>query len=154
MTKVGSGEGQDVQLGGVGFTWKARGADTGFQISMYEMTLEPGKRVPLHEHPYPEIYYVLSGDLDVARLTAECKLEWVSCRAGDTVVISPNAAHTFFNNSTGSAKFLSVSTYQHELIFRDFEVPELTDTSGDPSSKRLSHFTAVALQNHGHTVEM
>jgi quercetin dioxygenase-like cupin family protein len=152
VIKLGRGEGQQVQLGNIGFTWKARGEDTGYQISMYEMTLAPQVGIPLHEHPYPEVFYVLEGQIDFARMTSEGMQEWIPCDAGESVVVSPNAPHTFFNHSDQPAKFLSFSNYQHEAIFKDFEVDGM-DLSAPPDLEQFAHFGEVALKNHGHNVE-
>ncbi len=152
VTKLGRGEGQQVQLGNSGFTWKARGENTGYQVSYYEMTLAPQSGIPLHEHPFPECFYVLEGQVDFARMTGEDSQEWVPCVAGESVVVSPNAPHTFFNHSDKPAKFLAFSNYQHEVIFKDFEVDQI-DLSAKPDPQQFAHFAEVALKNHGHTVE-
>ena len=152
VTKLGRGEGQQVQLGNSGFTWKARGEHTGYQVSYYEMTLAPGSGIPLHQHPFPECFYVLEGQVDFARLTEESVQEWISCSAGDSVVASPNAPHTFFNHSDKPAKFLAISNYQHEIIFKDFEVDQI-DISKPPDPKEFARFVEVTLKNQGHVVE-
>jgi hypothetical protein len=45
-----------VEIAGVRLTWKARGEDTGYAMSFYEMDLPAGKGIPLHSHPYAEIF--------------------------------------------------------------------------------------------------
>ncbi len=152
VTKLGRGEGQQVQLGNIGFTWKARGENTGYQVSFYEMTLAPHTGIPLHQHPFPECFYVLEGHVDFARLTPEGVQEWIACDAGESVVASPNAPHTFFNHSDQPAKFLAISNYQHEVIFNDFAVDSI-DLSTAPDPKQFAHFSEVALKNQGHVVE-
>jgi quercetin dioxygenase-like cupin family protein len=42
-----------------GLTWKAMGLDTAYGTSLYEMDLAPGVGIPVHSHPYAEIYYII-----------------------------------------------------------------------------------------------
>ncbi len=39
-------------------------------MSFYEMDLPVGKGIPLHSHPYAEIFYVISGHTDFLRVDA------------------------------------------------------------------------------------
>jgi quercetin dioxygenase-like cupin family protein len=61
VKKLGPKEGRTKQVGDVRLTWKARGEDTGYATSFYEMDLPPGKGIPLHSHPYAEVFYVVMG---------------------------------------------------------------------------------------------
>lgn len=155
VTKLEAKEGQTIQLGNIRFTWKARGEDTGYQISMYEMVLAPNTGIPLHAHPYPEVFYVLEGKVNFSRLSSQGLQEWVSCQAGECVTASPNAAHTFFNHTDRPAKFLSVSTYQHEVLFNESATNiDINDPIPDqPDPEDFVRFGKVALKNHGLTIE-
>ena len=59
------GEGHVVQPFDLEFQWELQGPETGFQFSVYEMVLPPGKKVQLHIHPFIEFFYLLEGRLDV-----------------------------------------------------------------------------------------
>ena len=154
VTKLGRGEGPTVQVGTVGFTWKVRGDDTGFQFAVYEMDLPPDRGTPLHKHPYAEFFHVIEGRVDFGRLGADGLQEWVSCSAGESVTAPINAPHCFQNRSDQPAKFLSVSTYYHEAMFNEFVGDTGTGkdlpTSGADGMKR---FISTAAKYQGHNVE-
>src|SRR6516164_3641057 len=57
VRKLGRKEGRTKQVGDVRLTWKATGEDTGYATSFYEMDLPPGKGIPLHTHPYHEVFF-------------------------------------------------------------------------------------------------
>jgi len=111
------GEGEASQIANLRLIWKARGPETGYQFSIYEMVLEPGIGIPLHKHPYTEFFMVLEGEVNFAYMDEKGYVKWVTCHAGDSVTAPANAPHTFHNQSSHEARFLSVSTYYHETMF-------------------------------------
>ena len=118
VAKLGRQEGETIQIADLRLTWKAEGERTGYQFSAYEMTLAPDVGIPLHKHPYPEFFYVIEGQVDFARIGDEGTVEWMACKAGDCVTAPPNAPHTFHNHGGHPARFLSVSSYNHELMLK------------------------------------
>ena len=116
VTKLGNQEGPTTQITNLQLIWKVRGEATGYQFSVFELTLAPDVGIPLHKHPYPEFFYVLEGQSDFACLSDEGTEKWLSCTAGESVTAPPNAPHTFHNHGTKPAKFLSVSNYYHEVM--------------------------------------
>jgi mannose-6-phosphate isomerase-like protein (cupin superfamily) len=78
-----------------GLTWKAMGLDTAYGTSLYEMDLAPGVGIPVHSHPYAEIYYIIYGYADFLRYDEDDIEEWVRCGPGDTLVVGANALHAF-----------------------------------------------------------
>src|SRR6516165_1647301 len=59
------------------------------------MDLPPGKGIPLHSHPYAEVFYVVMGHTDFLRVDEQGQKEWVRCGPGDTLVAPMNALHAF-----------------------------------------------------------
>ena len=45
--------------------------------------------------------------------------EWDTCEAGESLMVQPNAPHSFFNKSERPCRVLSVSTYHHERMMKD-----------------------------------
>ena len=82
VRKLGPKEGRTKQVGDVRLTWKATGEDTGYATSFYEMDLPPGKGIPLHSHPYAEVFYVVMGYTDFLRVDEQGQEEWVRCGPG------------------------------------------------------------------------
>ncbi len=119
VLKTEVNEGPTLQIGEWQLNWKAQGADTGYSFSIYETTLAAGNGLPLHKHPYPEFFYLLEGKLDFGWWNDAGVAEWMTCGAGTSVLAPPNAPHTFFNKSGGPARFLGVSTYNHEVMLKD-----------------------------------
>jgi quercetin dioxygenase-like cupin family protein len=120
VRKVGPKEGRTIEVGGVRLTWKARGADTGFANSIYEMELPPGKGIPIHSHPYAEVFYVIAGQTDFLRISEQGQEEWVQCGAGDTLIAPANALHAFHNRTDKLTRFFSSSNYYHEITLERY----------------------------------
>jgi quercetin dioxygenase-like cupin family protein len=120
VKKLGPKEGRTKQVGDVRLTWKARGEDTGYAISFYEMDLLPGKGIPIHSHPYAEVFYVVMGYTDFLRVDEQGQEEWVRCGPGDTLVAPMNALHAFHNRTDKPSRFISSSVYYHEVFFETY----------------------------------
>ena len=120
VKKLGPKEGRTKQVAGVRLTWKATGEDTGYSIGLYEMDLPPGKGIPLHSHPYAEVFYVIAGYTDFLRINANGQEEWVRCGPGDTLIAPMNALHAFHNRTDKPTRFISSSVYYHEILLETF----------------------------------
>jgi quercetin dioxygenase-like cupin family protein len=118
---LGAGEGEVVQPLDLQFQWKLKAQETGFVSSVFEMVLPPEKKVPLHIHPFSEFFYVLDGRLDVMTLDAEGALKWVALRPGDSVNAPATTPHGFKNRSEKEVRFLSVSSFEHQKSFDDYQ---------------------------------
>jgi quercetin dioxygenase-like cupin family protein len=115
VKKLGPKDGRTIEVGGVRLTWKARGVDTGYANSIYEMDLRPGKGIPIHSHPYVEVFYVTIGYTDFLRIDEQGQEEWVRCGPGETLIAPANALHAFHNRTDEPTRFLSSSGYYHEV---------------------------------------
>jgi Cupin domain. len=110
VKKLGPKEGRTKQVGDVRLTWKATGEDTGYATSFYEMDLPPGKGIPLHSHPYAEVFYVVMGHTDFLRVDKQGQEEWVRCGPGDTLV-APMTRYTRSTIAQTSQAVLSVRPF-------------------------------------------
>ena len=120
VKKLGPGEGRTKQVRDIRLTWKATGEDTGYATSLYEMDLPSGKGIPLHSHPYAEVFYVVAGHTDFLRVDKQGQEEWVRCGPGDTLVAPMNALHAFHNLTDKPSRFISSSVYYHEALFETY----------------------------------
>jgi hypothetical protein len=84
------------------------------------MDLPPGKGIPVHSHPYAEVFYVISGHTDFLRVDEEGQEEWVRCGPGDTLIAPMNALHAFHNRTDLPSRFISSSVYYHEVFFETY----------------------------------
>jgi quercetin dioxygenase-like cupin family protein len=128
VRKIGAGEGEHFDIADSRFTWKAKAADTGYAFAIYELPLDPGKGVPLHSHPYAEVFYILDGRVDFMRLT-DGQQGWVSCERGETLIVPPNAFHGFANRSGTPARLLSTANLLHQAFFDEASRPALATDS-------------------------
>ena len=66
-----------------------------------------------HDEKGPD---VLDGEVEFGSMK-DRQEELTPCRAGETVVVGPDAVHGFRNSSGKPARFLSVSSQQHQAFF-------------------------------------
>jgi quercetin dioxygenase-like cupin family protein len=148
VKRVPTNGGFVVDVAGQRLTWKARGEDTAYIFSIYEMTLLPGKALALHYHPYAEVFYVLDGEVEFGSMK-DSREEWIPCRAGETVIAGPDVVHAFRNNSGKPARFLSVSTQQHQAFFDECAVTARSDQpiSPFPEGEELTRLLGAAAKH-------
>jgi len=115
VRKLGPNEGRTIAVGGTRLIWKATGEDTGFATSAYEMELTPGNGIPIHSHAYAEIFYIISGQTDFVWIDIDDQEHWVRCSAGETLVAPINVLHAFHNRTKEPTRFISFSTYYHQV---------------------------------------
>ena len=123
VKKIAPKEGKTIQIGNAQLTWKARGVDTAYGTSLYEMDLAPGVGIPVHSHPYAEVYYVIAGYVDFLRYDENDVEEWVRCGPGDTMIAGANAFHAFHNRTNKTSRFLSASVFYHEVALEKYGIP-------------------------------
>jgi quercetin dioxygenase-like cupin family protein len=147
VKKVGQKEGRTIQIGDTRLTWKATGEDTGYALSLYQMDLNPGVGIPVHSHPYAEVYYVISGHTDFLRFDEQGKEEWVRCGAGETLVVPINTLHAFHNRTEKPCRFISISNYYHQVALDKYGVPVNYDDpfpkAGEPSETEANQYLGV-----------
>jgi quercetin dioxygenase-like cupin family protein len=123
VKRVGPQQGRTIQIGNARLTWKATGVETGYGTSLYEMDLAPGVGIPVHSHPYAEVFYVISGHTDFLRFDEDGKEEWIRCGPGDTLIVAMNALHAFHNRTDRASRFISSSVYYHEVALDKYGLP-------------------------------
>ena len=84
------------------------GRDHGVQTSFFVTDHPPGRRVPLHVHPYEEIFIVREGIGTFTVGEAE-----VEADAGKVVIVPPQTPHGFANNGDGPLKIVSIHPSDH-----------------------------------------
>lgn len=118
VKKLSPDEGEKTDIATQRIVWKVTAEDTDSAFSIYELEVLPGEGIPVHLHPYAEIFYVLAGEMSFAHYNSD-REEWITARAGDTVIATMRSLHAFHNRSDRPARFLSVSSCLHEAFFRD-----------------------------------
>lgn len=115
---IGPGEGQTVDNpAGGGLTYKARDAQTGGSLTVWESTAAPGEGPPLHVHSSEdEFMYVLDGQLRF-RLGEDEH----TAPAGSFVFIPRGLPHTWQNTGDDQARILFGFTPASPGMERFFE---------------------------------
>jgi len=156
VQKLGTEEGDITQIGTLRVTWKARGEKTGFQFGVYESEMPRGAGIPLHKHPFAEFFYVLEGSISFGRLNAEGALEWLTCNAGESVLVPANAPHAVQNQSDRPARLLEVANFHHEFILINGGrfVQKDDPRPAQPNLEELERFHDVARQYQGYWLDL
>jgi len=104
LLAVRAGEGESVDLGGLGVDFKVRGSDTGGSIAVVEHPIGPRRLVPPHIHTKEdELSYVLEGTIGV-RIGDD-----IAEAAVGTYVFKPrNVKHTFWNPTDRPARLIEM----------------------------------------------
>jgi quercetin dioxygenase-like cupin family protein len=79
------------------------GVDHGATISLIFDKSEPGQGPRLHRHPYDETWVVEEGTV-----TFQSGDERFQARAGDVVIVPPDAPHKFVNDGPGASKMVCI----------------------------------------------
>lgn len=109
-------DGSAFDLLGARFLIKARCEETDGAFCVLQMEVPPGAGVPLHHHPYAEIFHVLSGKPEFCRIQDEAE-QWVLTGERETVVIPSNASYGLRNWDTHPVRLLVVATSRHQSFF-------------------------------------
>ena len=149
--KIEHGSGRRFDIAGAKFTWKVRNENTDNSFSIYEMTLQPGEGVPLHYHPYVEVFYILDGEIEFLRRDNVTD-NWVPAIAGETIIVPTNGLHAFYNRTRAPARLLNVANQLHQPFFdalddldrsepfSDLPVPEAMIKVGSVAANYSMHF--------------
>jgi quercetin dioxygenase-like cupin family protein len=147
VEKVGVKEGRTVQIGRARLTWKASGEDTGYGTTVYEMDLAPGVGIPVHSHPYAEVFYVISGYTDFLKIDEKGQNQWLRCGPGDTLVAPINALHAFHNRTGKPSRFISTSVYYHQVALDRYALPvdnlDPLPAAAEPSEAEADQYLEV-----------
>lgn len=146
MSEIGVGANlaavEKIRLGGIFLRFLIDGPSSGAPLTMFEMSVEPGAKVPLphHHEGFDETVYGLSGAL---RMTRDG--ETFDVGPGDYLYISRGVVHGFENPFAETAKVLAVITPGVFGIPYFREMAALLAAGGPPDPKA---FAAVMLR-HG-----
>ena len=84
------------------------GRDHGASMSFFVTDHPPGGTVPLHHHPYEEVFIVREGTA-----TFSVDGETVEAEAGNVVIVPAGAAHGFANKADGALRMVSIHPNDH-----------------------------------------
>jgi quercetin dioxygenase-like cupin family protein len=141
---IRSSEGTAIWTAGDTYTLKARSADTGGVLSLFEAAISPGGGPPPHRHlRADEAYYVLFGELEV--LMGERTRR---ATAGDVVFLPRGTVHRFKNVGVEPARLIILfAPAGFEGFFLDVGQParpgEPAPSVGPEEMARLERFSGV-----------
>ena len=76
-------------------------------LTMFMVDYEPGGAAQVHDHPFEEAYFFLSGEVE-----AEVEGETRTLRAGDVLFCGVGVLHGFFNMSPGRVRWVETQAPQ------------------------------------------
>lgn len=104
LVSVAPGEGELVDLRGIGVHFKVGGAETGGVVAVVEHPMEPRRLVPPHTHSREdELSYIIEGRIGV-RIGDEIR----EIEAGGYVLKPRGIKHTFWNPTDLPARVLEI----------------------------------------------
>ncbi len=103
-------------------------------------TIPPGVMVPLHSHPDPETFILLSGAAE-GLAGADGELSWSRIEPGGIFHVPSGAKHAWRNPSRQPAVMIVVSTSKMGRFFQEVGTPVNPgqQPSGPPSADRIRH---------------
>jgi quercetin dioxygenase-like cupin family protein len=112
-------------------------------------TLPPGVAVPLHSHPDPESFLVVSGNAE-ALLERDNRLDWVGVKTGDFVHIPGGVRHAHRNRSSEPVIELVVTTPALGRFLQEIGRPIDPDRAPRPPTReQLERLERIAAK-YGH----
>jgi len=102
-----------------------------------------GVTVPMHSHDATEVFYILSGKIDVL-IETDGKLRWEEAGPGDLVETPGETRHAFRNRSQDAVKTLVVTTSRHGRYFQDIGTDAKARESGAPTQEEIQRFIEIA----------
>ncbi len=129
---VPPGQGESVELGGVGVQFKVPGVSTGGSFAIVEHPVEPGVIVEPHTHAHEdELSYVLEGTI-----WARVGDEEIEAEAGSYLWKPRGVQHTFWNTGPKPARIIElISPAGLEIFFE--ELGGILDDA-EPDMERIS----------------
>ena len=120
-------------------------------------TIPSGVVIPMHSHDVIEIFFVLSGNIEVL-LEDGGKMSWVEASAGDLIEIPSRAKHAFKNSSQHPVTNLLYTTSDHGRYFQEIGRPATSEESVRPpgpdeiqrllkTARRYSYWFATPEEN-------
>jgi quercetin dioxygenase-like cupin family protein len=107
-------------------------------------TIPPGGSVPLHSHPEPESFFVVSGK-GQALIERDARLEWIDVKAGDFIHIPGNAKHAHRNTSTEPLVELATTNATLGKFFLEIgRAPSPGQALSPPTAEDLARFQRIS----------
>jgi oxalate decarboxylase/phosphoglucose isomerase-like protein (cupin superfamily) len=111
------------------------------------MDLAPGAGIPVHSHPYAEVFYVISGHTDFLRIDEQGQEKWIRCGPGDTLIAPINALHAVHNRTDKPSRFISSSVYYHQAALDRYglavDVEDPLPAAKEPSQDEANQYLEI-----------
>jgi quercetin dioxygenase-like cupin family protein len=107
-------------------------------------TIPPGGSVPIHSHQAIEVFYVLSGNVEVLS-EKDGNTHWIAAGPGDFIEVPSGAKHGFRNRSQHPVVQLITTTSKLGRFFQEIgrSIPQGAN-GNPPSPDQLPHFVRTS----------
>ena len=107
-------------------------------------TIPPGGSVPIHSHQAIEVFYVLSGNVEVLS-EKDGNTHWIAAGPGDFIEVPSGAKHGFRNRSQHPVVQLITTTSKLGRFFQEIgrSIPQGAN-GNPPSPDQLQHFVRTS----------
>ena len=112
-------------------------------------TIPSGVVIPMHSHDVIEIFFVLSGNIEVLVEAGE-RMQWVEVGVGDLIEIPSNAKHAFRNRSQNPVLNLLFTTSKHGRYFQEIGRPLASVESVRPPAPDAIQRLLKTAQRYGY----
>ena len=107
-------------------------------------TIPPGSSVPIHSHQAIEVFYVLSGNVEVLS-EKDGNTHWIAAGPGDFIEVPSGAKHGFRNRSQHPVVQLITTTSKLGCFFQEIGRSITRAANGNPPSPdQLQHFVRTS----------
>ena len=116
--------------------------EAGIDFCVLKGVIPPGVSVPLHSHPDTEDFFVISGEVQALRQSAQ-GYEWIEAKAGDYLHVPGGTRHGWRNASSEPLVVFIITNRRLAQFFQEVGRPiaaiHKPETIEDPA-----HFEAVS----------
>lgn len=144
LRHVPAGGGDAVRVIADTVTFKGRLDGAADRLAVAEVEIPPGAGTPLHSHASPEVFRVLSGELEFSTLDGDGQPGRVSVAAGDVVSVPSGTPHGYANRGGSPAVVLVVFDDAMERFFRAAGVSACETAAGPPGAAEVARVMAAA----------
>ena len=119
------------------------------EVVVLRGTIPPGRAVPLHTHPDPETFYLISGTVEGLVISSSEEVSWAQIEHGGAWHVPPDLRHGWRNPADEPAVLMLMTTPNLGEWFLEAGTPlsSLDQIQWPPSEKTLARMFEAAARH-------